>query len=130
MYTTEVEKREGLVAQGPLLVILLLELLRINVIDRSATDIPQDTSEPQLTLKHFQYTVFKPVYVDSQIKLCGRYLPLAKDKSTYQLWISDSLGELKMRGTAHLQEVVKNPSQTESSQILQEDTMTEEELAS
>ena len=84
-YTTVVEAYPGLVVHGPLLAILLLELLH------------QQLPGPQLLEFHFQ--ALKPVFAGEQFFLCGAPVP---DRRLMNMWISDNEGHLCLQAAATL----------------------------
>ena len=82
-YATDVEGYFGLVVQGPLTAILLLDLLLCEM--------------PGVQLKSFEFRGIRPLLDIGSISLQGRC-----DRNTAQLWALDSSGALAMSATAEL----------------------------
>ena len=84
-YVTEVEGYPGLIVHGPLIAMLLVELLRKNV--------------PDATLAKFSFRAASPLFDTAPFEVCGR--PDA-DGKTVHLWARNTDGGLAMQATAEL----------------------------
>ncbi len=80
-YASEVENYPGLLVQGRLLALLLLELCRAN--------------KPEERVTSFGYRAVRPLYDQAPFTLGAN-----PDDDGYSLWVSDSGGSLTMTGTA------------------------------
>lgn len=84
-YATSVEGYPGLVVHGPLLAILLLELLHQQV--------------PQAQLQEYRFQVLKPVFAAEPFFLCGAP---EDNRRVINLWISDADNHLCLQASARL----------------------------
>jgi 3-methylfumaryl-CoA hydratase len=84
-YATEVEGYPGLVVHGPLVAILLLDLLTRNL--------------PEMNLTKFSFRAVKPIFDIEHFVVCGR---LERDRKTCKLWAADLQGNLAMDAAATL----------------------------
>lgn len=84
-YVTEVEGYPGLVVHGPLLAMLLLDLVRRNC--------------PGAVVTHFTFRAVRPVFDLTPFSVCGE---LAADGTAIRLWAKDVDGWLAMDATASL----------------------------
>ena len=84
-YATEVEGYPGLVVHGPLIAILLLDLLRRNVADANVASL--------------SFRAVRPLFDTAPFSVSGK---VASDGKTAQLWASDSEGWLAMEATVGL----------------------------
>ena len=82
-YATQVEAYPGLVAHGPLIATLLLDLVR--------------RERPAATLESFAFKALRPTFAGQAFKVCGA--PSANGK-TIELWAKDHEGYLTMQATA------------------------------
>jgi 3-methylfumaryl-CoA hydratase len=80
-YATKVEGYPGLIVHGPLLVILLLDLVR--------------RERPAARLAEFSFRAFRPVFDTSPFKIAGR-----ESGGNFLLWAEDNEGALAMRAEA------------------------------
>jgi 3-methylfumaryl-CoA hydratase len=81
-YVTEVEGYPGLVVHGPLIAMLLLDLLRRQL--------------PQAQLSGFSFRAIKPLFDTAPFEVCGRQV----DAHTVKLWARNAEGRLAMEATA------------------------------
>ncbi len=82
-YVTKVEGYPGLVVHGPLLAILLLDLVR--------------RERPGAALRAFAFRAFRPVFDTSPFQVAGK-----PDRTGLLLWAEDNGGALAMRAEAKL----------------------------
>jgi 3-methylfumaryl-CoA hydratase len=82
-YVTKVEGYPGLIVHGPLLVILLLDLIR--------------RVQPQLALADFTYRTFRPVFDTGPFKIAGK-----RAGDGLLVWAEDNEGALAMRAEAKI----------------------------
>jgi 3-methylfumaryl-CoA hydratase len=80
-YATKVEGYPGLIVHGPLLVILLLDLVR--------------RERPAARLVEFSFRAFRPVFDTAPFKIAGR-----ESDGRFLLWAEDNEGALAMRAAA------------------------------
>jgi 3-methylfumaryl-CoA hydratase len=80
-YATKVEGYPGLIVHGPLLVILLLDLVR--------------RERPAANLAEFSFRAFRPVFDTSPFKIAGK-----ETSGGFLLWVEDKDGALAMRAEA------------------------------
>jgi 3-methylfumaryl-CoA hydratase len=80
-YVTKVEGYPGLIVHGPLLAILLLDLIR--------------RQRPEATLARFAFRSFRPVFDISPFKIAGR-----PEAGGLALWAEDNGGALAMKAEA------------------------------
>ncbi|KAH8149868.1 uncharacterized protein LAJ45_06020 [Morchella importuna] len=92
LFTQHKEKYPGLLCHGPMSLVLLLELLRVNVLDTG--------NDRTWRVKQFDYRCLAPMYVDQPYKICGRKI---SDK-TYELWAETPQGGYSVKGMAMLEE--------------------------
>jgi 3-methylfumaryl-CoA hydratase len=84
-YSAATEGFSGLVVHGPLLAILLLNLLRSNM--------------PQAQVDAFKFRATRPTFDITDFRLCGAYDDLARK---VELWVHHTDGALAMQATATL----------------------------
>jgi 3-methylfumaryl-CoA hydratase len=84
-YVTEAEGYPGLVAHGPLLATLLVDLLR--------------RQRPDAMLRRFEFRAVKPLFDVAPVDVCGRP---EDDGNQISLWAQGADGALAMRATATL----------------------------
>lgn len=84
-YATEVEGYPGLVAHGPLIATLLLDLLRRNL--------------PDADVASFSFRAVRPLFDIATFSVCGK---AAADGKSAQLWAKDAEGWLAMEATVGL----------------------------
>lgn len=84
-YVSEMERYPGLVVHGPLIALLLLDLLRRHM--------------PIAQVTHFSFRSVKPTYDVTPFQLCGRR---GADGNTVYLWAQHLDGHLAMHATASL----------------------------
>ncbi|KAL7268475.1 hypothetical protein RUND412_008898 [Rhizina undulata] len=75
---------------GPLSQVFLLELLRLNVIDKLGG---------KKRVKQFDYRNLAPMYVGEPYKICGRQ----QSENTYELWVETPAGGYSVKGVATLE---------------------------
>ena len=84
-YVTTVEHYPDLIVHGPLLAVLLLDLVRRNL--------------PDATVSSFTFKGVRPTHVPQRFEACGK---LSEDGKTVALWIRQAGGALAMTATAEL----------------------------
>ena len=84
-YATEVEGYPGLVVHGPLIAILLVDLLRRNLGD--------------VNVRSFSFRAIRPLFDTGPFSICGA---VSADRKGAHLWAKDSEGWLAMDATAAL----------------------------
>ncbi|KAL0637872.1 hypothetical protein Q9L58_003092 [Maublancomyces gigas] len=92
LFTQQKEGYPGLLCHGPLSFVLLLELLRINVLDTG--------KKRKWAIRQFNYKCLAPMYVDQRYKICGRRI---SDKN-YELWAETPEGGYSVKARAVLEE--------------------------
>lgn len=92
LFTKHKEKYPGLLCHGPMSLVLLLELLRVNVLDTGL--------DRRWRVRQFDYRCLAPMYVDQPYKICGRKI---SDKS-YELWAETPQGGYSVKAMATLEE--------------------------
>ncbi|MDW3685829.1 MaoC family dehydratase N-terminal domain-containing protein [Cupriavidus sp. CV2] len=84
-YVTTVEHYPDLIVHGPLLAVLLLDLVRRNL--------------PDATVSSFSFKGVRPTHVPQRFQACGK---VSEDGKTVALWIRQADGALAMTATAEL----------------------------
>ena len=105
-YCREIEGHRDLLVQGPLTVMLMIEVLRThlrNCADNgslSSWQGPEET-EPQKILA-VQYRYWRPLYVDEPMKICVRRIRASDSEgiTLWGIWIEGPDGGFAVKGTA------------------------------
>ncbi|QUN30941.1 MaoC family dehydratase N-terminal domain-containing protein [Cupriavidus sp. KK10] len=84
-YVTAIEHYPDLIVHGPLLALLMLELVRTNL--------------PDAVVKTFSFRGVRPTFVPQRIFVCGKR---SEDGKTVELWVRHEDGALAMSATAEL----------------------------
>lgn len=103
-YCREVEGHRNLLVQGPLTVMLMMEVLRTHIrnCEDSGSLSPGNENDPMEAQKvvSVQYKNFRPLYVDEEMRICVRRVR-AGDTDTitpWDVWIEGADGGYAVRG--------------------------------
>ena len=82
--------RADLVVHGPLTALLLVQLLQSEL----------SANHPNLKIKSFDYRATKPLFVDREIRYCGKWKGNKESGGELELFAVDDEGDVAMKGTA------------------------------